>query len=173
MNDKTSASGPFGHSAFCTLVVVAAVLILLWIVLSGLVAVARNPYLLAVYWFLGLGGLVACAGACANAFPVKGEREGKPHPFRALTWLAAAVTVGVIFWSQGRPVVEGNGAGFAMIGIVLAMAAVIGIGGLLVLSAVILWQGGTGEEDEVLGAEPGLDLAQQGRLDLATEGKAA
>lgn len=173
MKDAGTTFRTLGHSAFRTTVGLSAVLVLLWIALSGLVAVARNPYLLAVYWFLGLGGLVACAGACTNVFPGNDEEEEVPHPFRALAFLAGAVMIGAIFWSQGRPVVEGNGAGVAAVGVIFAMAAVFGIGGFLVMSVLLLVHGASEKKDDNKRAGPGLDLAPQAALELAEEGKAA
>lgn len=173
MNDATSLFRPFGHSVFRMLVGVASVFILVWIALSGLVATARNPYLLAVYWLLGLVGLLACAGACTNVFPTREEERAVPHPMRALVCLASAVAIGAILWGQGRPVGEGPGADLAMIGVVLAMATVIGIGIVLALTAVLLWQSGSGDEEGESKPDPGLELNPQTGMDLAAEATAA
>ena len=133
-----SRSRSITRSTFASLVGTASFFLLLWLAFSGLVAVAGNPYLVAAYWFLGFSGLFACVGAYVEA--ARDEEEGRPRPLRCMSCLGAGALVGVIFWSQGRPMLHGPGTDLAMVGVVLAIAAVFGIGVLLFLSVLLLSQ---------------------------------
>jgi len=166
----TSGSSTLQRITRCALsftVVLAAVLLLLWIVLSGLVAVARNPYLVVPFWFLGMAGLFSCVGALLEAS--RGEEGQGPRPLRSLACLGAAAMVALTIWSQGRPVLDDPGAELAILGVVLAMAIVLGIGGLLLLS-ISLVSRGVGESGAPL---LDLDSRRQSRGGGTAEGLVA
>jgi 4-amino-4-deoxy-L-arabinose transferase-like glycosyltransferase len=153
MTSRAASRRSFVRTALSTLVPPMALLVFLWIAVSGLVAVARNPYLVAAYWFLGLVGLFACAGAFLEASRSQDPGGGEIRPFRCVGFLGSAALVGIVFWSQARPLLEGPAADEGTLGVVLAMLVVMGIGVFLALSVVLL----TRTEDPVGEGDPVLD----------------
>lgn len=169
MKSRPTNRRSFPGTALSTLVPPMALLIFLWIAVSGLVAVARNPYLVAAYWFLGLAGLFACAGAFLEASRPGDPGGGEIRPLRCVGFLGSAALVGIVFWSQARPLLDGPIPDGGRLGVVLAMVAVMGIGLFLALSMVLL----TRTEDPVGGEDPILDPRRDSGDGVPAEGLVA
>jgi MFS family permease len=116
-----------------SIVVIAAISLLIWILLSGLVALVRNPYLVLAFWLLGAIGLGSCVLAPLSALSLTDNPEKPRRPGRATIFLALAAVSGFVLWSQARPIFDGFGPEFAIVWTVITMAAIAGFAGLVVL----------------------------------------
>lgn len=115
------------------IVVVASISLLLWILLSGLVALIRNPYLVLAFWFLGAIGLGSCIAAPLSVLSLKDDPDRPRRPWRASLFLGAAALSGFLLWREARPIFDGFGPEFAVVWTVLTVAAIAGLAGLVVL----------------------------------------
>ena len=133
------------QSSFRFAVGLAAALLLLWIALLGFNAIVANPYLIAGFWMIGMGGLLACTGACINTFPAADQDRSVAHPVRALLCLAGGATIALVLWVQARPALEGEPLGMGLFGALMAGAVILGMVLILLLSLVLLSEA---EEEE-------------------------
>lgn len=116
----------------------AAAFFVLWITFVGILAVLANPYLIVAYWFLGFAGLFACCGAFINSCPLADQAGTACHPVRAAGCLLVAGAIGWMFWTQAKPAMASRTESMEALGTVLAMAIVLGLLTLVLLSVLIL-----------------------------------
>lgn len=151
-----------GQTIFRVILGTLAALTLLWIAVVGLAAAVLKPYFLAVYWFLGLVGLLVCVAGFASAFPGrKGGDNRIPHPLRATACITGAFAIGAIFWTQATPFLQEEKPGLEIMSLVVATTTMVGILGLLALSAFLraTREGDEGVMDESAGMEAGLGVS--------------
>jgi MFS family permease len=114
-------------------VVIASISLLLWILLSGLVALVRNPYLVLAFWFLGAIGLGSCIAAPLSVLSLRDDPEKPRRPWRASLFLAVAALSGFVLWREARPIFDGFGPEFAVVWTALTVVAIAGLVGLVIL----------------------------------------
>jgi MFS family permease len=115
------------------IVVIGAISLLIWIMLSGLVALVRNPYLVLAFWFLGAIGLGGCIAAPLSVLSLRDNPERPRRPWRASVFLGLAAFSGFVLWREARPIFDKFGPELEVVWTVLTVAAVAGLAGLIVL----------------------------------------
>lgn len=125
-------------SSFRVTVVLLAILLFLRIAVGGFLAILTQPYVLAVFWLLGMAGLLACASAYLSTIPGADQDRDVPHPFRAVLCLGVAAVLGGILWTQAEPAMANEPLGLSIAATALACSVFLGCLLVFLLSALIL-----------------------------------
>jgi MFS family permease len=133
MSSRAMNPGAIILGVYRGIVVIAAISLLVWILLSGLVALVRNPYLILAFWLLGAIGMGSCILAPLSVLSLRDNPEKPRRPGRASLFLALAAVSGFVLWSQARPIFDGFGPEFAIVWTLITVAAIAGFAGLVVL----------------------------------------
>jgi MFS family permease len=120
-------------SVYRTIVVVGAVGLLVWILLSGLVALVRNPYLVFAFWLLGAVGVGSCILAPLSVLSLRDDPAKPRRPGRASLFLGLAGLSGFVLWREARPIFDGFGPEFDIVWTLLTLAAFLGLAGIIIL----------------------------------------
>jgi MFS family permease len=133
MSARTPISAAVILGVYRTIVVVGAVSLLIWILLSGLVALVRNPYLVFAFWLLGAVGLGSCILAPLSVLSLRDNPAKPRRPGRASLFLGLAGLSGFVLWREARPIFTGFGPEFDIVWTLLSVAALVGLAAIIIL----------------------------------------
>jgi hypothetical protein len=125
-------------SSFRLTVALMGIVLFLWIMVGGFLAILTQPYLLAALWLLGMVGLLTCASAYLNTFPGSDQDRDVPHPLKATLCLGIAATMGWALWTQALPAMANEPLGLSVIAAALAGTVLLGGVVAILLSALLL-----------------------------------
>jgi hypothetical protein len=145
-------------------VVLLALLLFLWIVVGGFLAILTQPYVLAAFWLLGMVGLLVCVSAYLNTFPGSDQDRDIPHPFRAILCLGVAAALGWTLWTQAEPAMANEPLGLSIASMALVCSVFLGCFLVFLLSVLILL-----ESPNERGATERLAAASRRMMDFSSQ----